>query len=107
MENMKTLTINNLNKIHHSTLILGPLEWEITLTSETESGDGYNLLLVTDELDLCTIWVSNEFSVVSLGYVKMIRRWNSTEWVGWARIERMNSPEEFVRMLGNTDWKIQ
>jgi hypothetical protein len=102
---MKKLTINNLNKIHSRTVIIGAIEWEITLTSETGFDiDGYNLILVTDDLDVSTIWVSNE---MNMGYVKMIRRWNSTEWVAYERPEKMSSPEEFIRMLGNAYWKIQ
>jgi len=103
---MKKLIINNLYKIRHSTLILGAIEWEITHTSQTESGDGYTLILVTDGLDMCTIWMSNTLNI-STGYVKMIRRWNGNEWNAWANTERMNSPDEFVRELGNLHWQIQ
>jgi hypothetical protein len=104
---MKKLIINNLNKIHGRTVIIGVIDWDITLTTETESGDGYNLLLVTgpfDDLDVSTIWVSNE---MSMGYVKMIRRWGSNEWVAYERPEKMSSSEEFIRMLGNAYWKVQ
>jgi hypothetical protein len=102
----RKLIINNLHKIHHSTIILNAIEWEITVTGETESGDGYDFLLVTDELDTSTIWVSNTLNI-STGNVKMIRRWNGTEWWAWANTNRMNSPDEFVRELGNVHWQIQ
>jgi hypothetical protein len=102
---MKKLIINNFHKIHHSTVIIGPLDWEITLTTETESGDGYYFLLVTDELDMCTIWMSNEMRVE--GWVKMIRRWNGHEWTGWADVGKMQNPDEFVRMLGDVVWNLQ
>jgi hypothetical protein len=102
---MKKLIINNLYKIHHSTLILGAIEWEITHTSQTESGDGYTLILVTDGLDVCSIRMS--YDILLTGYVRMNRRWNGNEWNAWANTERMNSPDEFVRELGNVYWQIQ
>jgi hypothetical protein len=102
---MKKLIINNLDKIHHSTIIIGGLEWKIPLAAETEDGDGYNLFLLTDSFETSTIWVSNE--VDESGCVGVMWEWDAGEWVMWADVRGIKTPEEFIQMLSNTPWSLR
>ena len=97
------IKINNLDKIHHSTIIISGVEWKINLAEETE--DGYNLFLIADRLDTSTIWISNE--VDEYGCVGVIWEWGNDEWVMWLDVQWMKTPEEFIQMLSNTPWSLQ
>lgn len=101
---MKKLTINNLYKIHHSTINFRGGNWEITLTSETESGDGYNFVLVTDELDMMSIWVSNV--IINDEFVKMICRWSKFEWVAYMDISEFETPDKLVNAIPTANWAL-
>jgi hypothetical protein len=100
---MKKLTINNLDKIQHSSIRIGICDWVITSTVEPDSGDGY-VIILNSLFGASSIWVSREIG--SDGWIKVIRRWNTHEWVGWVSIIRLDSPYGFVLALEGVGWNL-
>lgn len=103
---MKTLTINNLDKLKGKYLTIGGIQWSIAKTGETESGDGYNIVLLTEGLETSTVWVSRE--IMNEEWVKMVRRHGAHEWSGWADVQKMESPEDFIQELeAGVPWQLE
>lgn len=103
---MKRLTINNLDKLEGKYITIGTVQWSIAKTGETESGDGYTIVLMTEGLDMTTIWVSRE--IMNGEWVKMVRRYSGHEWSGWVDVRKMESPEDFVQALeGDVEWQLK